>query len=127
MGLLIAQPHPPIVLTAIIFVQASVFLCSPISAFWNIRAQRVPAHEYRARYREQQLRRSRRFAPNFVTVGFLGALVLAILGGLGIAVFSAPSKLAPVRAATAPAGTGTTTGGVGTVTPVAQPAAASGH
>ena len=126
-GLLIAQPHPPIVLTAIIFVQASVFLCSPISAFWNIRAQRVPAHEYRARYREQQLRRSRRFAPNFVTVGFLGALVLAILGGLGIAVFSAPSKLAPVRAATAPAGTGTTTGGVGTVTPVAQPAAASGH
>ena len=126
-GLLIAQPHPPIVLTAIIFVQASVFLCSPISAFWNIRAQRVPAHEYRARYREQQLRRSRRFAPNFVTVGFLGALVLAILGGLGIAVFSAPSKLAPVRAATAPAGTGTTTGGVGTVTPVAQPAAASKH
>ncbi len=126
-GLLIAQPHPPIVLTAIIFVQASVFLCSPISAFWNIRAQRVPAHEYRARYREQQLRRSRRFAPNFVTVGFLGALVLAILGGLGIAVFSAPSKLAPVRAVTAPAGTGTTTGGVGTVTPVAQPAAASGH
>jgi cellulose synthase/poly-beta-1,6-N-acetylglucosamine synthase-like glycosyltransferase len=126
-ALLVARPHPPIVLTAIVFVQASVFLCSPISAFWNTRAQRVPAHEYRARYREQQLRHSRRFAPNFVTVGFIGALVLAILGGLGIAVFSAPSKLAPVRAVTAPAGGGATTGGVGTVTPVAEPAAASGH
>src|SRR5450759_2979699 len=34
-GLLAAQSHPPILLTAIIFVQASVFLCSPISAFWN--------------------------------------------------------------------------------------------
>jgi cellulose synthase/poly-beta-1,6-N-acetylglucosamine synthase-like glycosyltransferase len=126
-GLLIAQPHPPIILTAIIFVQASVFLCSPVSAFWNTRAQRVPAHEYRARYRSQQLRRSRRFAPNFVTVGFIGALVLAVFGGLGIAIFSAPSKLAPVRAVTAPVGGGTTSGGVGTVTPVAQPAAAAGH
>ena len=125
-ALLVSQPHPPIILTVIIFVQASVFLCSPISAFWNIRAQRVPAHEYRARYRAQQLRRSRRFAPNFVTVGFIGALVLAILGGLGIAVFSAPDKLAPVRAVTAPAGSDTTSGGVGTVTPVGQ-AAARGH
>jgi cellulose synthase/poly-beta-1,6-N-acetylglucosamine synthase-like glycosyltransferase len=118
-GLLIARGHTPYILTGIILVQGSVFLCSPVSAFWNTRAQRVPGHEYRARYASRQLRRSRRFAPNFLTVGFIGALVLALLGGLSIAVFSAPSKLAPVHAVTV--------GGVGTVTPVSAPAILPNH
>ncbi|HEX4430473.1 MAG TPA: glycosyltransferase [Frankiaceae bacterium] len=109
-GLLIARKDTPYILTGIILVQGSVFLCSPITAFWNTRAQRVPAQEYRARYTARQLRRSRRWAPNFLTVGFIGALVLAVLGGLSIAVFSAPNKLAPVKAVTV--------GGVGSVTPV---------
>ena len=100
-------------------MQGTVFLCSPIAAFWNSRAQRVPAHEFRARYAARQLRPSRRFAPNFVTVGFMGALALAVVGGLAIAVFSAPSKLAPVPALT--------DGGVGSVASISQPAGAPGH
>jgi cellulose synthase/poly-beta-1,6-N-acetylglucosamine synthase-like glycosyltransferase len=99
-GLLIVKSHPPIILIFIVLVQASVFMCSPIAALWNIFAQRVPAHEYRIRHAKRQLRRSRRIAPNFITVGFIGAVVLAVIGGLAIAVFSAPSKLAPVRAVT---------------------------
>jgi cellulose synthase/poly-beta-1,6-N-acetylglucosamine synthase-like glycosyltransferase len=122
-GFLVTLKHPPIVLTAIIFIQASVFLCSPISAFWNIRAQRVAAHEYRARYAKAQLRRSRRIAPNFVTVGFIGALALAVFAGLAIAMFSAPRQLAPVRAVTPGPVTGGTSG-VGSITPVGNAAAA---
>jgi hypothetical protein len=118
-GLLIARKDTPYILTAIILVQGSVFLCSPVSALWNTRAQRVSVQEYRARYTVRQLRRSRRFAPNFLTVGFIGALVLAVLGGLSIAVFSAPDKLAPVHAVTV--------GGVGSVAPVSEPAITPGR
>jgi hypothetical protein len=69
-------------------------------ALWNTRAQRVPVHEYRARFDARQLRKSRRSLPAFATVGFAGALLLAVLGGAAIAVFSAPGKLIPVRATT---------------------------
>ena len=98
--LLAALDHPPILLTVIILVQGTVYLCSPIAALWNMRAQRVPAHEYRARFDARQLRKSRRSAPAFATVGFAGALLLAVLGGSAIAVFAAPDKLIPVRAPT---------------------------
>ncbi len=111
-GLLAARPNPPYILIVIIVLQGSVFLCSPIAALWNSRAQRVPDHEFRKRYATRQLRRSRRFAPNFLTVGFMGALVLALAGGVAIAAFSAPDKLAPVHAVT--------DGGVGSVAPVSQ-------
>jgi hypothetical protein len=45
--------------------------------------------------------------------------VLAVLGGLSIAVFSAPNKLAPVKAVTV--------GGVGSVTPVSPVETAPQH
>ncbi len=99
-SLLIALHHRPLLLLAIISIQGLVYLCAPISALWNMRAQRVPAEEYRARYAARQLRNSRRIAPNFATIGFAGAVVAAVVIGLGIAVFSAPAKLAPVHAVT---------------------------
>jgi hypothetical protein len=99
-ALLIALDHPPIVLTAIILIQGTVYLCSPIAALWNMRAQRVPRHVYRARFEARRLRKSRRRAPSFATFGFAGALFVAVLGGLAIAMFAAPRNLVPVHATT---------------------------
>ena len=53
-GFLLALAHPPVLLIVIILVQATVYLCSPIAALWNVRAQRVPAEEYRRRHAERQ-------------------------------------------------------------------------
>jgi cellulose synthase/poly-beta-1,6-N-acetylglucosamine synthase-like glycosyltransferase len=99
-GLLVALDHPPIVLTAIILIQGTVYLCSPIAALWNVRAQRVSRAEYRRRYDSKQLRSSRRSPRTFATVGFAGALFMAVLAGIGIAVFAAPDPLVPVQATT---------------------------
>ena len=100
-GCLIALGSPPVLLILIIAVQASVYLCSPIAAVWNLRAQRVPTEEYGRRHAEQQARAERRPARTFVTVGFAGALLLAVLTGAAIAVFSAPGRLTPVPVAKA--------------------------
>jgi cellulose synthase/poly-beta-1,6-N-acetylglucosamine synthase-like glycosyltransferase len=99
-GFLIASTRPPILLIAIILVQGAVYACAPVAALWNLRAQRVPAEEYRRRFAEQQRRRVRRPARSFATVGFAGALVVALAAGALIAVFAAPRKLTPVPAAT---------------------------
>jgi cellulose synthase/poly-beta-1,6-N-acetylglucosamine synthase-like glycosyltransferase len=100
-GLMIALDHrPPIVLTIVMLVQATVYLCAPIAALWNVRAQRLAAHEYRARYDARGLRKPRRFAPAFATVGFAGALLLALVAGSTIAMFAGPDKLVPVQATT---------------------------
>ena len=40
----------------IITFQATVYLCAPIAAVWNLRTQRVPAHAYRHRFEQQRLR-----------------------------------------------------------------------
>src|SRR4029450_6866824 len=69
-GLLLTLANPPILLIIINIVQATVYLCAPIAAFWNTRAQRVPAHEYRRRFEEQRLRQERRHVRSFATVGF---------------------------------------------------------
>ena len=47
-------------------------------------------------------RQSARRVPAFATVGFTGALLLAVLGGRAIATLAGPAKLVPV--ARAPAG-----------------------
>jgi cellulose synthase/poly-beta-1,6-N-acetylglucosamine synthase-like glycosyltransferase len=99
-GALLALSHPPVLLIVIVAVQASVYLCSPIAALWNLRAQRIPAEEFRRRHAERQLRTVRR-PRSFATVGFAGALFLAALTGGAIAVFSAPGKLTPVPVAKA--------------------------
>ncbi|MCU1459315.1 MAG: hypothetical protein JWL73_3407 [Actinomycetia bacterium] len=98
--LLIISAHPPLVLIVIILVQASVYVCAPVAALWNVRAERVPAEKYREKYARQQLRRPRRFTPRWATVGFAGALLLALTVGAGIAVSTAPEKLVPVPAQT---------------------------
>jgi cellulose synthase/poly-beta-1,6-N-acetylglucosamine synthase-like glycosyltransferase len=99
-GLLIGAGNPPILLITIILVQGSVYACSLVSALWNMRAQRVPGEEYRRRFAEQQLRKTRRRVPTFATFGFACALLLAVMSGALIAIYASPSKTAPVPAAT---------------------------
>jgi len=110
-GLLVAFADPPPLLLFIIGLQGLVYVCAPVAALWNLRAQHVPAHESRRRFDERRVREAHR-APRFVTVGFAAAVFLAVVSGAAIAVFAAPDKLVPVPAATvrpvpavAPAGT----------------------
>jgi hypothetical protein len=100
-GLLIATGRRPYLFLFTIVVQATVYLCSPIAALWNMRAQRVPEAEYRRRYAEQQVRKARRRPlPAFASFGFACALVLALVTGALVAVFAAPDETVPVPAAT---------------------------
>jgi hypothetical protein len=101
-GLLIAFVGPPWLLILIIVLQGGVYLSSPVAAFWNLRAQRIPGDVYRRRHARREHRRPRR-RPSFATVGFAGALFLAVVAGATIAVAAAPHKLASVRAAPVPA------------------------
>ena len=55
-GLLVASSSKHILLVVMITVQACVFLCAPVTAFWNVRAQMVPAVERRASLRQQERR-----------------------------------------------------------------------
>jgi cellulose synthase/poly-beta-1,6-N-acetylglucosamine synthase-like glycosyltransferase len=100
-GLLLAfLAHPPLLLVGIICVQAAVYLCAPTAALWNLRAQRVPAHEFRRRFEARRLRQSRRSRPSFATGAFAAALGVAVVAGAGIAIFTAPDKLIPAPAET---------------------------
>ncbi len=113
-GLLAASSHPPLLLVFIIALQGSVYACGPIASLWNLRAQLVPAPEYRRRYEEQRLRQARRAKPSFKAAGFAAALVAVVIGA-GAAALVAPDELLPgsavshVRVVTpvrAPVGTG---------------------
>jgi cellulose synthase/poly-beta-1,6-N-acetylglucosamine synthase-like glycosyltransferase len=97
-GLLIAYVQPPWLLILIIAVQGAVYLSAPVAALWNIRAQRIPAEEFRRRHAHRQHRQLRR-KPRFASAAFAGALLLAVFAGATIAVTAAPEKLMPVRAA----------------------------
>jgi cellulose synthase/poly-beta-1,6-N-acetylglucosamine synthase-like glycosyltransferase len=99
-GLLIASENPPILLIAIVLLQGSVYMCAPVAALWNTRAQRVPAEEYRRRFAEKQLRQARRRVPRFATVGFAFALLFAVASGALVAIYAAPKDTIPVPAAT---------------------------
>jgi cellulose synthase/poly-beta-1,6-N-acetylglucosamine synthase-like glycosyltransferase len=91
------DPSPLLILT--VLVQATVYACSPVAAFWNLRAQRVPAEEYRRRHAERRFPDSRQPARSFATPRFAAVLVVAALAGAVIAFFSAPAKLSPVSVA----------------------------
>jgi len=93
-GLLSASRHVPIFLTVILCIQGAVYLCSPISSFWNLRAQRVPGFEYRRRFEERRLHAANRVRPSFRPIG-IAALLLALLVGLAAAMFAAPARLLP--------------------------------
>jgi hypothetical protein len=93
-GLLSASRHVPIFLTVILCIQGAVYLCSPISSFWNLRAQRVPGFEYRRRFEERRRHAANRLRPSFRPIG-IAALLLALLVGLAAAMFAAPARLLP--------------------------------
>ena len=59
-GLLAGLRHQPWLLIFLIFAQATVYLCAPIAAVWNLRAQSAPALEYRRGFAERRVRAARR-------------------------------------------------------------------
>ena len=111
--------HPPYILIVIIFRAGHCLPCAPIAALWNTRAQRVPGHEFRARYRVTADCAARAGSRRTSSPSASWCAVSALFGGLAIAAFSAPGKLAPVHAVT--------DGGVGSVAPVSQSEIQPGH
>ncbi len=91
-GLLVASSSKHILLVVIITVQGSVFLCAPVTAFWNVRAQMVPAAERSRQFAEQQARRSVRGRRSFVGAGVALAM-LALVGAVVAASVTAPGEL----------------------------------
>jgi cellulose synthase/poly-beta-1,6-N-acetylglucosamine synthase-like glycosyltransferase len=100
-GVLIASDDRPFLLILTLLVQATVYLCSPIAAFWNVRTQRVPAGEHRARFAQDRVRQAnRRHKPAFASFGFALALLLALVSGALVAMYVSPRETVPVPAAT---------------------------
>jgi hypothetical protein len=99
-GALIVSADPPLLLIAIMILQGSVYLCAPVAALWNIRAQRVPEATFRQRFAEQQARKARKRQPKFATAGFALALFAAVVAGAIVAIYALPTDTAPVPAAT---------------------------
>jgi cellulose synthase/poly-beta-1,6-N-acetylglucosamine synthase-like glycosyltransferase len=95
-GFLAASPSPPVLLISFISVQGLVYACTPIASVWNLRAQRVPALEFRRRFQEQQVRRTRTGRPSFTIAGIAAAVVLAVVVGATTAALVAPDTLTPV-------------------------------
>jgi len=93
-GLLAARPHPPILLIVITAIQGTVYACSPFASLWNLRAQLVPAPEFRRRHEEKRLRQARGGRPVRVLRPAM-AVLLAALVGAGIAALAAPGDLLP--------------------------------
>jgi len=94
-ALLASSSHPALLLIFIISLQGTVYACAPIASLWNLRAQLVPAHEYRRRFEERRLRQARRRRPSFRVAGLTAALVLALVAGVTTAVLAAPDQLLP--------------------------------
>jgi cellulose synthase/poly-beta-1,6-N-acetylglucosamine synthase-like glycosyltransferase len=94
-GLLTASAHPPFLLVAIIALQGLVYACAPVAALWNLRAQLVPAEEYRRRHaaRRRPQRRHRRRSVR--VAGLALALAAAAIVGAVAAVVVAPNGLQP--------------------------------
>src|SRR5215831_11383652 len=59
-GLLISLPHPPWLLIFIIVLQATVYVCGPVAAVWNLWSQGAPSQEHRRRFEERRVRAARR-------------------------------------------------------------------
>ena len=91
-GLLAASSSKHILLVVMIFVQGCVYLCAPVTAFWNVRAQVVPAAARARHFAAQQARRSVRGRRSFVGAGVALAMV-ALLGAVVVASVTAPGEL----------------------------------
>ena len=59
-GLLASLKHPPWLLVFIVFVQATVYLCGPVAAVWNLRTQTLPGHERRSSFADRRVLAGRR-------------------------------------------------------------------
>ena len=92
-GLLAAGRRPPLLLIVIVALQGTVYACAPIASFWNMRAQRVPAHAYRRRFEQRRVRQANGRRPTFRVLGAATAAVVALgVGGMA-GVFVSPIKL----------------------------------
>jgi len=94
-GLIAATAHPPLLLVFIIALQGTVYACSPIASLWNLRAQLVPAGEFRRRHEERRVRQARNRRPLLRVAGLAAALVLAAVVGAAAASLAAPDTLLP--------------------------------
>ncbi len=92
-GLLATSAHPPLLLIGIISLQGTVYLCSPIASFWNLHAQRVPAHTYRQRFEQRRLREASRRRPRLGVLAPAAATVLALGAGGVFGSLMAPAQL----------------------------------
>jgi hypothetical protein len=93
-GLLATLRHPPLLLIAIVSLQGTVYLCGPIAALWNLRAQRVAASEYRRRFHEQRVRlATRRRTWSRIPSVAAASLLTLCAGGLAGALFGPVSLL----------------------------------
>jgi cellulose synthase/poly-beta-1,6-N-acetylglucosamine synthase-like glycosyltransferase len=91
-GLLAASSSKHILLVIMIFVQGCVYLCAPVTAFWNVRAQMVPAAHRSRQFAAAQARRSVRGRRSFVGVGVAVAMA-ALVGAVVAASVTAPGEL----------------------------------
>ena len=92
-GLLAAVRHGPWLLVVIIFIQATVYLCGPIAAVWNLKAQAVPAKESRRRFEQRRLAAQgrRRSWTRFPRPA--AAALAALCAGAAASAFLAPVSL----------------------------------
>jgi cellulose synthase/poly-beta-1,6-N-acetylglucosamine synthase-like glycosyltransferase len=86
------RTHPPFILIFIVVVQATVFACAPVASFWNRRAQRVPAVEYRRRFEESLQERANR-GRRYGRPGFTVAATLVVLLAVAVGVVVKPTTL----------------------------------
>src|SRR5579859_1552155 len=92
-GLLASLRHRPWLLIFLIFIQATVYLCGPIAAVWNLRAQGVLGQAHQRRLAERRLRaQRRRRARALVPRPAAAALTALCVGGVTSA-FVAPVSL----------------------------------
>jgi cellulose synthase/poly-beta-1,6-N-acetylglucosamine synthase-like glycosyltransferase len=93
-GMLAAVRHGPWLLIGLIVVQATIYLCGPIAAVWNLAAQAGSEEAYRRRFaaRRERAQRRRRAAWAPFPRPAAAALTAVCVGGIASA-FVAPVSL----------------------------------
>jgi hypothetical protein len=81
-GLLAGLRHRPWLLIFLVAVQATVYLCAPIAAVWNLRAQAVPDQQRRRGVAERRLRAQRRRTRVLLPKPAAAALTALCVGGV---------------------------------------------
>jgi cellulose synthase/poly-beta-1,6-N-acetylglucosamine synthase-like glycosyltransferase len=92
-GLLAGLRHRPWLLIFIVLLQATVYLCGPLVAVWNLRTQGVPGQEYRRRFAERRLRAQRRHRARALVPRPAAAALTALCVGGVTSAFVAPVAL----------------------------------